>query len=89
MAWRIDFTPEALKDLRGLDRQVAIRIINFLNQRVAVAIDPRTVASQLKGPENEGKWRFRVGDYRIIARIENATVIITVIEIGHRRQIYR
>jgi len=89
MAWRIRFSEEAQKNLDKLDRQVAIRILRFLNGRIAPLENPRTVGEALKGSSLGEFWRYRVGDYRIVARIEDDEICLLIIRIGHRREIYR
>ena len=69
MAWQIEYDPLARKELRNLDRQVAQRIIRFLGERVALLDDPRSLGEELHGPKLGNRWKYRVGDYRIIADI--------------------
>ncbi len=88
MAWTIEFVPEAAKELKKLGRSEAARIVRTLDERIAVLEDPRTMGAPLKG-EHEGYWRWRIGDYRVIARIEAAQILILVVRIGHRREVYR
>lgn len=85
MAWRISFTPQAEKDLAKVDRQEARRIRAFLRERVAP--DPKAHGSPLKGQLREF-WRWRVGAYRILARIEDDQLLVLVVEVGHRSKIY-
>lgn len=89
MAWRIDFDEDAFKDLSRLDRQVARRITAFLRERVAPLEDPRSIGEALKGSKLGEFWKYRVGDYRIIASIEDGAVRILVVRIGNRRNVYR
>ena len=89
MTWKLELSPEARRDLAGLDKAITIRILRFLRERAAVAENPRVLAMPLQGPKNRGLWRFRIGDYRAIARIENEVMTILVVEIGHRREVYR
>jgi mRNA interferase RelE/StbE len=89
MTWKIEIDPEAIKDIDRLDPQIRKRILSFLTTRLAVLTDPRQLGQALKGKKYEGQWRYRVGDYRIIAEIKDDTVTILVVEIGHRREIYR
>jgi len=89
MAWKIELTPLAEKNLDKLDRQVARRILSFLHGRLALLDDPRSLGEALKGSELGEFWKYRVGDYRIISRIEDETVMIFVIRIGNRREVYR
>lgn len=88
MAWRIEFHPEAAKELRRLHRKTAARILDVLEKRIAVLDDPRRLGAALRGA-HQGYWRWRIGDYRLIARIEDRRITILVVRIGHRREIYR
>mgnify|MGYP000937134237 CR=1 FL=1 len=87
MAWRIDLTPEAVRDLARLGKPEAARIRDFLRDRLTRADDPRPLGKKLKGRLREF-WRFRVGDYRILARLENDRLLILVVRVGHRSRIY-
>ena len=89
MAWTIEYTETARKQLRKLDRQIAKRILDFMDERVAVLDDPRTLGAALSGPQLGDFWKFRVGDYRIIAEIHDREVRIVVLRLGHRSDIYR
>lgn len=89
MAWRIEFDPAADKELGKLDPQTARRILTFLHSRVAQLEDPRSIGEALKGSRLGEFWKYRVGDYRIISHIEDATVRILVVRIGNRRDVYR
>ena len=86
--WAIEFQPQAAKDLRKLDRTAAARIIRTLEERIAPLDDPRTLGSVLVG-EHAGYWRWRIGDYRVIARIEDERITILVVRVAHRREVYR
>lgn len=88
MLWRIEFHPDAAKELKKLDRAVAARIVKTLETRIAALDDPRTLGAPLKG-EHEGYWRWRIGDYRVVARIEDERITILVVRIAHRREAYR
>lgn len=88
MAWTIEYTEPAEKTLSKLDRTVARRIVAFLDQRIAVTDDPRSQGQALSGALR-GQWRYRVGDYRIICRIEDQRLVVLVIDIGHRGDVYR
>ena len=89
MAWTIEFSKAAERDLLKLDKQVIRRISRFLLERIAALDDPRSIGEALHGSELGEFWKYRVGDYRIIVRIEDAVIRILVLEIGHRREIYR
>ena len=89
MAWRIEFGQAAEKDLAKLDTQIAKRITTFLHQRVAVLEDPRSIGEALQGTKLGAFWKYRVGDYRMIARIEDLVVCIVIVRVGNRREVYR
>ena len=89
MAWRIRLTATAEKQLGKLDSQVAKRILTFLRRRVALLDDPRAIGEALHGSELGNFWKYRVGDWRIIADIEDKVVTITVVRLGNRREVYR
>lgn len=89
MGWRIEFADKARKQLAALDPVVARRILAFLRTRVAEADDPRSQGEALKGSRFGELWRYRVGDYRIVASIEDGALRVLVVQIGHRREVYR
>lgn len=86
--WAIEFVPEAAKELKKLGRAEAERIIRTLEERIAVLEDPRTLGAPLTG-DHAGYWRWRIGDYRVIARIQEQRVTILIVRVGHRREVYR
>lgn len=86
MAWRIDLSTLAQKNLDQLDPQIARRILAFLNDRIAPLSDPRGIGESLKGSRLGEFWKYRIGDYRIIARIDDDTLCILVVKIGNRRE---
>ena len=87
--WTIEYDRDVLKELRKIDKQAIRRIDDYLHQRLAVQDDPRILGRPLQGSRFDSLWRFRVGDHRIIANIEDQTIIITVLKIGHRKDVYR
>jgi len=89
MAWKVELDPAAVRALDKLDKQVARRILAFLHGRVALLNDPRSIGEALRGSKLGEYWKYRVGDYRIIAEIEDKVLHITVIKIGNRREVYR
>lgn len=86
MAWRIEFANSAEKELSKLERPVTQRILTFLRDRVAG--DPRSVGEPLKGELSEF-WKYRIGAYRLYADIQDDTVTVLVVKVGHRREVYR
>ena len=89
MAWKVELAHSAERELDKLDSQVAKRILTFLYERVSKLDNPRNIGESLKGPTLAGLWRYRVGDYRIFCRIEDEKVCVVVVEVGHRREIYK
>ena len=89
MVWAIEFDEAAKKELAKLDRQVAKRLLDFFLQRVISLKDPRSVGQALKGSKLGEFWKYRVGDFRIIARIQDQKMIILILRVGNRREIYR
>ncbi len=89
MAWRIELSDLARKNLNQLDPQNAKRILSFLNDRVSRLEDPRSIGEALRGSKLGELWKYRVGDYRIISSIEDKTVRIIVVRIGNRKDVYR
>ena len=89
MAWQIEFDPSAVKELAKLDKPVARRIVQFLRERIAALTDPRSLGEALRGDELGSFWKYRLGDYRVVAEIVDRRVVIIVVRIGHRREVYR
>jgi mRNA interferase RelE/StbE len=89
LAWQINFETTAEKDLAKLDHSAARRIVTFLRERLAALDDPRSIGEALKGAKLGDFWKYRVGDYRVIARIEDSEVIIIVVRVGNRKEVYR
>lgn len=88
MAWTIEYADTALKQLRKLDKTVARRIADFIDNRIVAGADPRALGKALKGPLGD-LWRYRVGDYRIICDIQDRVLTVLVLQIGNRRELYR
>ena len=88
-AWTVEFADSAAKQLRKLDQSVARRIVAFLRERVATAADPRSLGAALKGDELGQFWKYRVGDYRVIAEIREREIRVVVVRLGHRSEVYR
>ena len=89
MAWKIEFDRAAVRELDKLDRQTARRILAFLHGRVAALDDPRSIGEALKGSTLAEFWKYRVGAYRVIARIEDSAVRVLVVRVGNRDKVYR
>ena len=89
MAWKVEFSSGAIKNLDQLDPQIARRIVAFLHERVAPLDDPRSIGEALKGSRLGDFWKYRVGDYRVISHIEDGMLQILVVRAGNRREVYR
>ena len=89
MAWTIRYTESALRQLKTLDKSIALRVLDFIDTRVGASQDPRSLGKKLVGPRLGVYWRYRVGDLRVICDIQDQTLVVLVIEIGHRREVYR
>lgn len=89
MTWKIEFTETALRQLQKLDKQTILRIRTFLYERIGPLENPRGIGEALPGERLGEFWRYRVGDYRLITRIEDLRVVVLVLRVGHRRDIYR
>lgn len=89
MAWIIRYAESASKQLKKLDKQTALRVLDYMDDRVAALDDPRALGKNLKGPKIGEYWRYRVGDIRVICNIVDGQMMVLVIEIGNRREVYR
>ncbi|CAJ0782326.1 type II toxin-antitoxin system RelE family toxin [Ralstonia chuxiongensis] len=89
MTWKIELDPAAERELGKIDPHMARRILVFLQRRVAWLDDPRRIGEALKGSKLGAFWKYRVGDYRLIASIEDSALRILVVRIGNRREVYR
>ena len=88
MAWTVEIDSFAEKQLRKLDRSVQKHLLDWLSERIDRCKNPRHFGEPLRG-NRSGLWRYRVGDYRIICKIEDEKLVVIALAIGHRRKIYR
>jgi mRNA interferase RelE/StbE len=89
MVWKIELDPNVDRELGKIDPQIARRILTFLHKRVAQLDNPRSIGEALKGSKLGEFWKYRVGDWRIIAAIEDSALRILIIRIGNRKDVYR
>jgi mRNA interferase RelE/StbE len=89
LAWAVEFDPDAVKDLKKLDRQIQLRIVTFLKDRVAALENPRSIGEALAGAKLGNYWKYRVGDWRIICDIQDQRIIVRVLRVGNRRAVYK
>ena len=83
----LEYTKEALKDLKKLDNSVARIIFAWLNKNIDGCADPRAHGKGLTA-NHSGEWRYRIGNYRVICKIEDEKVIVLVLTVGHRSTVY-
>jgi mRNA interferase RelE/StbE len=88
LVWKINYAASAEKQLRKLDKQLARRILAFMDERVAPLVDPRSTGKALVGPVFGAYWRYRVADYRIICDIQDGELCVLVVEVGNRKEVY-
>jgi mRNA interferase RelE/StbE len=89
MAYAVELSESADRELGKLDAQHRKRILNFLRERVAKREDPRGIGEALHGSQLGEFWKYRVGDYRLISKIDDDRLVVLVLRIGHRGKIYR
>ena len=87
MTWHVEFTKDALKKLKKLDKPTAALILGWVRKNLEGCADPRVHGKGLTA-NRSGEWRYRVGDYRLIAHLQDEKVLILVVDVGHRREIY-
>ena len=85
--YKVEYSSKAIKNLRKLDKYTRNLIYAWIDKNLVDCENPRVHGKRLV-EDKAGQWRYRVGDYRLICEIEDEKVIILVLEIGHRREIY-
>ena len=88
MAWTVEVSGFAERQLKKLDRPVRQRILDYLDDRIEGCKNPRHFGEPLKGGR-AGLWRYRVGDYRVICQIRDDLLVVLALAVGHRREVYR
>jgi mRNA interferase RelE/StbE len=86
-AWTVEFDDRARRELRRLDAKTQQIILRYLRERIAGAEDPKRFGRPLRR-NLAGLWRYRVGDYRLICRLEENRLVVLVLQVGHRREVY-
>jgi mRNA interferase RelE/StbE len=89
MAWRIEVSPSADRELAKLDARHSRRILKFLHERLAKLDNPRSIGKAMQGPMLGDFWEYREGDYRLICTIDDDRIVVLLLRVGHRREIYR
>lgn len=88
MGWSVKFSQTAIKQLKKIDKKLQSKILDFLEDEVAKSANPKIKGKILTG-DKKGFWRYRIGDYRIICDIRNNELVILVLTIGHRKDVYK
>lgn len=89
MAWQIEFTSASIKQLKKLGPEPSKTIIKYLRQNVSTLDNPRQLGKVLKGSKLGNLWRYRVGDYRILCELQDDKLVILIVEVGNRKDIYK
>lgn len=89
MAWVVEFDPDAIKDLKKLDRQVQVCFLDFLRSHLAPLENPRELGEALAGSKLGNYWKYRIGDWRIICDLQDKRIVVQVLRVGNRREVYR
>lgn len=84
MKYSVEYLPRVYKTLQKMDKFTRRMIVEWIEKNLVGCENPR----QLLSSKRAGEWRYRVGEYRIIAKIEDEKLVILVISVGHRREIY-
>ena len=87
MVWKIEYDRRALKELKKLDRQAQQQILDYFDERIAPAQNPRQFGKPLSSSFS-GLWRYRIGNYQAVCHIEDDKLIVLVLHIGHRSKVY-
>ena len=85
--WKVEFSERAKDQLKKLDKPIQKRIMAYLEERILNSENPRYLGEALKG-KLDPYWRYRIGNYRILCILENETVTVHVMKVGHRREVY-
>jgi len=88
MVWKIEYLKSIQKEVRKIDRTSQKKIREYLENKVAKMDNPRDIGKALKGEMKE-LWRYRIGDYRAICEIQDKSITVLVIHIGHRKNVYK
>ena len=89
MAWTVELSASVDRELKKLDAQHARRILKFLHERVAKLDNPRSIGGALHGSRLGEFWKYRVGNHRLICKLEDERLVVLVLRVGHRKEIYR
>jgi mRNA interferase RelE/StbE len=85
--WAWQFEAGALREFRQLDFAAQKRIVGFPDTRIATPHDPRRFGKFMSG-DKHGLWRYRIGDHRLVAQIQTNILVVLVVRVGHRKDVY-
>ncbi len=88
MTWKVEWDDRARRELRKLDPEVQREVLRYLRQGIAVNDEPRRFGKSLSS-EMSGLWRYRIGAYRFVCRIEDDHSVVLVLRVAHRKEVYR
>ena len=85
--YKVEYTPLAVKQLKKMDKHISALIIGWIEKNLVGCENPRQYGKGLVA-NRSGEWRYRIGDYRILADIQDDKLVILIITVGHRREVY-
>jgi len=88
MGWKVEFTDVALKALKKLDKKTAAMIVSYIEKNLTGQVNPRATGRPLVFNQ-KGKWRYRIGNFRLLCKIEDYRITIVVVQVGDRKDIYK
>jgi len=88
MQYKVEYTAKAVKELKKLDKPTRALIFGWIEKNLVDCDNPRRHGKPLSA-NRQGQWRYRIGDYRLLAEIEDEKITILVLTVGHRREIYQ
>ena len=88
MTYSVEFSKEAVRELKKLDKHIALFITAWIRKNLEGCANPRQHGEALVGNLG-GQWRYSVGDYRVLAEIQDEKILILVLSVGHRKEVYR
>jgi len=88
LAWKVEVSQTAARQIAKLQRPAQQRIYAFLTDKLESCVDPRAHGKALQG-DKRGLWRYRVGDYRLICDLQDRRLLVLVLIVGHRKDVYR
>lgn len=88
MTYHVEYTPKAIRDLKKLDKQTRTFILAWIEKNLQGCEDPRRHGKALTA-NLSGQWRYRVGDYRLVSHIEDDRVVILLLAVRHRSEVYK